>query len=228
MFLEPFAKNGRIILNDADGIAPEDRPSVQIDIERIQIEQDTAKSVQYNETQHLIDYNRASHPLIEIITAPQIRHPATAAALVRKIQATLKAVDAVTAGMEMGGLRADVNVSVRGERNINIIETAGVQIQEPENQAYHQLERSEARSLGQRTEIKNLSSFKAVHDAIVAERTRQIAILSTGGKVIGETRAWTLGEKESRTLRTKADEVDYRYMPDADLGPVVVSNVSTN
>ena len=217
MSLEPFAKNGKIVLYAADGIAPEDRPSVQIDIEKIQMEQDTAKSVQYNETQHLIDYNRASHPLIEIITAPQIRHPATAAALVRKIQASLKAVDAVTAGMEMGGLRADVNVSVRERKKTNSAATAGVQIQEP----------GEVGSLGQRTEIKNLSSFKAVHDAIVAERARQIAILSTGGKVVGETRAWTLGEKESRKLRTKEGEVDYRYMPDADLGPVAISRVSS-
>ena len=191
------------------------------------MEQDTAKSVQYREYQHLIDYNRASHPLIEIITAPQIHHPATAAALVKKIQAALKAVDAVTAGMELGGLRADVNVSVRRNKKTNFTATAGEQIQQQEYQAHHWLEGSKVGNLGQKTEIKNLSSFKAVHDAIIAERNRQIAILSTGGNVIGETRAWTLGEKESRKLRTKESEVDYRYMPDTDLSPVVISRVSS-
>ena len=224
--LEPLAKNGRVPLYAANGIAPEDGPVVHIDIERIQMEQDTAKSIQYSENQHLIDYNRASHPLIEIITAPQIHHPATAAALVKKIQAALKAVDAVTAGMEMGGLRADVNVSVRKRENEDYAKSAEVQRQQPNQEVRSRMESSEAGLLGQRTEIKNLSSLKAVYDAIVAERNRQVAILSTGDKVVGETRAWTLGEKESRKLRMKEGEVDYRYMPDADLGPLIVGKVS--
>jgi aspartyl-tRNA(Asn)/glutamyl-tRNA(Gln) amidotransferase subunit B len=78
--------------------------------------------------------------------------------------------------------------------------------------------------LGTRTEIKNLSSFKAVEDAIIAERDRQIAVLEAGGVVEGETRGWSLGSTETRRLRGKEGEVDYRYMPDPDLGPVVIGD----
>ena len=92
------------------------------------MEQDTAKSIQHGDGVHLIDFNRASHPLIEIITAPQIHHPATAAALVRKVQGLLKSVDAVTAGMEMGGLRADVNISVRRKRQNGMVSIRGREV----------------------------------------------------------------------------------------------------
>lgn len=127
----------------------------------------------------------------------------------RKIQQVLKGVGAVTAGMEVGGLRADVNVSVRRRDGAS----AG------DGEYYG------VTGLGQRTEIKNLSSFKAVEDAIVAERDRQIAVLEAGGVVEGETRGWTLGSTETRKLRGKEGEVDYRYMPDPDLGLVVVGEV---
>jgi len=76
--------------------------------------------------------------------------------------------------------------------------------------------------LGQRTEIKNLSSFKAVEDAIIAERDRQIAVLEAGGVIEGETRGWTIGSTETRRLRGKEGEVDYRYMPDPDIPPVII------
>src|SRR5438034_2446262 len=169
------------------------------------MEQDTAKSQELPSATCLLDFNRVSHPLIEIITLPQIHHPATAAACVKKIQGILQSVNAVTRGMEVGGLRADVNVSVR-RRN----ETPG-------KNEYHGI-----RGLGQRTEIKNLSSFKAVEDAIIAERDRQITVLEGGGIIEGETRGWTLGSTETRKLRGKEGEVDYRYMPDPDLGPVII------
>ena len=121
------------------------------------------------------------------------------------MQAVLKAVNAVTAGIEMGGLRADVNVSVRERADSGVVlgenSYAGVT------------------GLGQRTELKNLASFKAVEDAIVAERDRQIQMLESGGVVEGETRGWTLGEKTTKRLRGKEGEVDYRYMPDPDIAP---------
>ncbi|GME39602.1 Glutamyl-tRNA b subunit protein [Neofusicoccum parvum] len=204
-YYEPFARDGHITLHAHDGIAPEDGPTLTIGIKQIQMEQDTAKTIAQPPSTHLLDFNRVSHPLVEIITLPHIHHPATAAACVRKVQAILKSVDAVVAGMEVGGLRADVNVSVRERGG-----AAG-------DNEYHGV-----RGLGRRTEIKNLSSFKAVEDAIVAERDRQIDVLEAGGVVEGETRGWTLGSKETRKLRGKEGEVDYRYMPDPDLGPVVV------
>nr|C0NV09.2 RecName: Full=Glutamyl-tRNA(Gln) amidotransferase subunit B, mitochondrial; Short=Glu-AdT subunit B; Flags: Precursor [Histoplasma capsulatum G186AR] len=205
--IEPYAKNGSIWLGAHDGIAKEDGEGVQIGIKQIQMEQDTAKSQELPSSTYLLDFNRVSRPLIEIITLPQIHSATTAAACVRKIQAILQSVGAVTTGMEMGGLRADVNVSVRKRS-----EAAGD----------HQYDG--VAGLGQRTEIKNLSSFKAVEYAIIAERDRQIAVLKAGGTIQGETRGWTLGSTETRKLRGKEGEVDYRYMPDPDLGPVIIGD----
>lgn len=202
---EPFARNGHVDLFDYDGIAAEDGDKVRIDIKQIQLEQDTAKSTEYPPSTQLIDFNRVSHPLIEIITMPQIHTPATAAACVRKIQAILQSCSAVTTGMELGGLRADVNVSVR-QRD-----------EAPGSNQYDGV-----RGLGQRTEIKNLSSFKAVEDAIIAEKNRQIGILEGGGVVEGETRGWTIGSTETRKLRDKEGAVDYRYMPDPDIPPLII------
>ncbi|TID22000.1 Glutamyl-tRNA amidotransferase subunit B [Venturia nashicola] len=209
-YYEPFAKDGRITLYKHDGIAPEDGEEIVIGIKQVQMEQDTAKTIQETATSSLLDFNRVSHPLIEIITLPHIHHPSTAAACVRKVQAILKSVNACTAGMEIGGLRADVNVSVRRRHDTSIVEG--------ENQYYG------VTGLGQRTEIKNLSSFKAVEDAVVAERNRQIRLLENGGVVEGETRGWTLGSTETRRLRGKEGEVDYRYMPDPDIQPVFISD----
>ncbi|KAJ4862000.1 gatB/GatE catalytic domain-containing protein [Trichoderma breve] len=82
----------------------------------------------------------------------------------------------------------------------------------------------DSKKLGTRTEIKNLSTIKAVEDAIIAERDRQIRQLEAGGVIAGETRGWTIGSKETRRLRGKEGEVDYRYMPDPDLPPLVIGN----
>lgn len=198
-YYSPFAVSGNVHVYDHDGIAPEDGRIVNLAIKQIQMEQDTAKSNLQPPSTTLLDFNRVGHPLIEIITHPQIHHPQTAAACVRKIQSILQAVNAVTKGMELGGLRADVNVSVSPQG-------------------------SEA--LGQRTEIKNLNSFKAVEHAITAERDRQIAILESGGSIEGETRGWTLGSTETEKLRGKEGEVDYRYMPDPDIAPLIIGQVS--
>ena len=136
---------------------------------------------------------------------PQIHNPATAAACVRKIQAVLQSCSAVTTGMELGGLRADVNVSVRRR-----------------DEAPGTHEYDGVGGLGQRTEIKNLSSFKAVEEAIIAEKSRQIGVLESGGVIEGETRGWTIGSTETRRLRGKEGAVDYRYMPDPDLPPLFI------
>jgi len=211
-YYEPFARDGHITLDTHDfptGAAPAECP-ITIGIKQVQMEQDTAKTVQQPPSTHLLDFNRVSHPLIEIITLPQIHDPAMAAVCVRKIQVILKSVNACTAGMEMGGLRADVNVSVR-ERN-------GDASQGP--YSYHGV-----MGLGQRTEIKNLASLKAVEDAIIAERDRQIELLEGGGTVEGETRGWTLGSKTTKRLRGKEGEIDYRYMPDPDIAPVLLADV---
>lgn len=197
-YYEPFARDGRILLQPRDGIAAEDGDGIAVGIKQVQMEQDTAKTMAQAESTHWIDFNRTGVPLIEIITHPDIHHPATAAAFVRKVQILLNAVDSCVSGMETGGLRADVNVSVRRTEDHDS-------------------------PLGTRTEIKNLSSFKAVEDAIIAERDRQIAILDAGGVVEGETRGWSIGSTETRRLRGKEGEVDYRYMPDPDLSPLIIA-----
>lgn len=201
-FYEPFAMQGSITLSARDGIADEDGNSLRVGIRNIQMEQDTAKTLARPDGVQLVDFNRVGVPLIEIITEPEIHHPKTAAALVRKIQTYLNSVDACVSGMEAGGLRADVNVSVRrtdGPLGANA-------------------------PLGQRTEIKNLSSFKAVEDAIIAERDRQIAVLEAGGVILSETRGWAIGGTETTRLRGKEGEIDYRYMPDPDLAPLYIGD----
>jgi aspartyl-tRNA(Asn)/glutamyl-tRNA(Gln) amidotransferase subunit B len=208
-YYEPFAKDGVLELTAEDGVPAAElngASSLKIGVKQIQMEQDTAKTTSHPPSTYQIDYNRAGHPLIEVITLPHIHSPQTAAAVVRKIQATLKSVDACVTGMELGGLRADVNVSVRQRGTDGTSSYSGVS------------------GLGQRTEIKNLSSFKAVEDAIVAERDRQISVLEAGGVIEGETRGWSLGSTETTRLRGKEGEVDYRYMPDADLPPLLISS----
>ena len=175
-------------------------------IKQVQLEQDTARSQEQDSETTLIDFNRSGVALIEIISLPDLHSPRAAAAYVRKLQALLYAVDAVTTGMEDGGLRADVNVSVRRKGDVE------------GNFSY-----SGVKGLGQRTEIKNLSTFKGIEEAIKAERDRQISVLEGGGIIEAETRGWSAANpRETRRLRGKEGEVDYRYMPDPDLPPLYI------
>lgn len=194
--------SGQVVLTSEDGL--EDGREVVVHIKQVQLEQDTARSQEEDSTTTLIDFNRCGQALIEIISLPDLHSPREAAAYVRKVQSMLYAVDAVTTGMEQGGLRADVNVSVRRRGASN------------EGLSY-----GGVTGLGQRTEIKNLSTFKGIEDAIKAERDRQISILEGGGAVEGETRGWSITKpNETRRLRGKEGEIDYRYMPDADIPPL--------
>jgi len=205
-YYEPFARDGRLILTQQDGLPEADGERIEIGIKQIQLEQDTAKTQEQDEETNLIDFNRSGHALIEIISLPQLHSPEAAAAYVRKVQSILYAVDVTTTGMELGGLRADVNVSVRRLDD------------DSSNHSY-----SGVGGLGQRTEIKNLSSFRSVEDAVRAERDRQIDVLESGGAIEGETRGWSLSTPGvTRRLRGKEGEVDYRYMPDPDISPLYI------
>ena len=191
-----------IVVHDYDGIANEDGKQISVGIKQVQLEQDTAKTLTQPPSTQLLDFNRVSRPLIEIVTLPQIHHPSTAVATVRKIQSILRSVNACTTGMEMGGLRVDVNISVRRCR----VEAC-----------------TQTQVLGQRTEIKNLCSYKAIEEAIEVEKDRQVGVLQTGGLITGETRGWALGGQETIKLRGKEGEIDYRYLPEPDLPPVLIS-----
>ncbi|TGZ85017.1 Glutamyl-tRNA amidotransferase B subunit [Ascodesmis nigricans] len=192
-YYSPLAARGHFTLTPAwDGV---DTP-IQIGIRQVQLEQDTGKTLSAPPN-NLVDLNRVGAPLVEIITDPfPIEDSEIAGKALAKIQAYLKAVDACVLGMEWGGLRADVNVSVapRGSS-----------------------------TLGQRCEIKNLSSFKAVTDAVAAEAKRQISLLESGKEIVGETRGWDAEKGVTTRLRGKEGEVDYRYMPEPDLPPVDIA-----
>ncbi|KAK5092268.1 hypothetical protein LTR24_005405 [Lithohypha guttulata] len=205
-YYEPLARDGHLVLTQQDGLGEKDGGKIEIGIKQVQLEQDTAKTQEQDEVTSLIDFNRSGHALIEIISLPHLHTPEAAAAYVRKVQSILYAVDAATTGMELGGLRADVNVSVR---------------RLDDNTSNHSY--SGVGGLGQRTEIKNLSSFKSVEDAVRAERDRQIDVLESGGTIEGETRGWSLSAPGvTRRLRGKEGEVDYRYMPDPDISPLYI------
>ncbi|KAF4554518.1 Glutamyl-tRNA(Gln) amidotransferase subunit B-like protein [Elsinoe fawcettii] len=202
-YYAPFALSGSLVLKARD-LPRED--ALEVGIKQIQLEQDTAKSVSPPGTeQFLLDLSRVGAPLVEIISLPHIHSPGAAAAYVRKVRDVLRHVDACEGNMERGDLRADVNVSVKRKGSEGMgMGYAGVE------------------GLGTRTEIKNLNSIRAVEEAVRAERDRQIKVLEEGGVVEGETRGWTVGGTETTRLRGKEGEVDYRYMPDPDLGPVWV------
>jgi aspartyl-tRNA(Asn)/glutamyl-tRNA(Gln) amidotransferase subunit B len=201
-YYHPFAKNGHVVLGPGDG--REDDGHLKVNIKQVQLEQDTARTQEDDDGTFLVDFNRCGQALIEIISLPDLHSPRDAAIYVRKVQSILYAVDAVTTGMEDGGLRADVNVSVRRRSRLAVLGLTG---------------------LGQRTEIKNLNTFKGIEDAIKAERDRQIRILEQGGVVEGETRGWSMTHPhETKRLRGKEGEVDYRYLPDADIQPLYLGD----
>lgn len=203
-YYHPFAKDGKVSLNAADGLP--DGDETMVGIKQVQMEQDTARTQEQDAETKLVDFNRAGHPLIEIISWPHIHSPQAAVAYVKKVQALLFSVDAVTTGMESGGLRADVNVSVKRRGSTGTEQSYG-----------------DFTGLGTRTEIKNVSTIKGVEDAIRAERDRQIALLEAGGVVEAETRGWSMTNPGvTRRLRGKEGEVDYRYMPDPDIRPLYI------
>lgn len=203
-YYHPFAKDGFLKVTSNDDLA--ENEEVVVGIKQVQLEQDTARSQEQDGETTLIDFNRSGFALIEIISLPDLHSPRAAAAYVRKLQKLLFAVDAVTTGMEEGGLRADVNVSVRRRGDVQ------------GNFSYSGID-----GLGQRTEIKNLSTFKGIEEAIKAERDRQISVIESGGTIQAETRGWSAtNPRATRRLRGKEGEVDYRYMPDPDLPPLYI------
>lgn len=166
-------------------------------INRIHLEEDAGKLV-HSEwgSGTLVDYNRCGVPLIEIVTEPDLRSPEEAVAFLESLKSILKYTGVSDCKMEQGSLRCDVNVSVRKKGD---------------------------EAFGTRTEMKNVNSFKAAYRAMKYEAARQIEQLERGERVIQETRRWDDGKGKSFTMRTKEDAQDYRYFPDPDLVPVVLT-----
>lgn len=166
----------------------------RINITRIHLEEDAGKLVHQGDAV-FIDYNRGGVPLIEIVTEPDFRSAEEATEYLEMLQTTLRAVGVSDCRMQEGSLRCDVNISLR----------------RPGDSAY-----------GIRTEIKNLNSFTAVHDAIVFEYERQSAVLRAGGAVEQETRHFDADTGKTSALRGKENADDYRYFPEPDIIPVVI------
>lgn len=170
----------------------------KIGIHEIHMEEDAGKLVHDDWADcSLVDYNRSGVPLIEIVSEPDMRSADEVIAYLEKLRTTIQYLGASDCKLNEGSMRADVNLSVR---------EVG------------------ASEFGTRTEMKNLNSFKAIARAIEAERARQIELLEDGGKVIQETRRWDDNKEYSYAMRSKEDAQDYRYFPDPDLTPVIISD----
>ena len=169
-----------------------------IRIHEIHMEEDAGKLVhdEWDDTS-LVDYNRSGVPLIEIVSEPDMRSAEEVIAYLEKLRMTIQYLGASDCKLNEGSMRADVNLSVREVGS---------------------------EKFGTRTEMKNINSFKAIQHAIEGERERQIELLEEGRAVIQETRRWDDNKESSRPMRSKEDAQDYRYFPDPDLVPIVVSD----
>ena len=170
----------------------------QVGIHEIHMEEDAGKLVHdpYDDTS-LVDFNRSGVPLIEIVSEPDMRSADEVIAYLDKLRMIIQYLGASDCKLNEGSMRADVNLSVR---------EVG------------------AEQYGTRTEMKNLNSFKAIARAIENEQERQIDLLEEGKSVTQETRRWDDTKGYSYAMRSKEDAQDYRYFPDPDLVPIIISD----
>ncbi len=179
-------------------IETEDGTKKTIGIHEIHMEEDAGKLIhdEWGENS-LVDFNRSGVPLIEIVSEPDMRSADEVIAYLEKLRLIIQYLGASDCKLQEGSMRADVNLSVR---------EVGTE------------------EFGTRTEMKNLKSFKAIRRAIEGERERQIDLIEAGEKVIQETRRWDDAKEYSYAMRSKEDAQDYRYFPEPDLVPVVISD----
>jgi aspartyl-tRNA(Asn)/glutamyl-tRNA(Gln) amidotransferase subunit B len=169
----------------------------RIGIERLHIEEDTGRLVHADDHSHsLIDYNRSGVPLMEIVSRPDIETPEEARLYFQKLRQILVWIGVNSGNLEEGALRCDANVSVR-----------------PRGQ----------REYGTKIEIKNMNSFRAVEQAVAYEIKRQIGVLQSGGSLQQETRGWNDARGITESQRSKEFAHDYRYFPEPDIPPLVLS-----
>ena len=175
-------------------------------IERLHLEQDAGKSIHdMDPNSTYVDLNRSGVALMEIVSKPDVRSPAEAAAYVKKIRAIVIALGTCDGDMDKGNLRADVNVSVCKPGQYEKFRETG-----------------DFSHLGTRCELKNMNSFRFIQQAIEYEARRQIEIIEGGGSVDQETRLFDPVKVETRSMRSKEDAHDYRYFPDPDLLPLEI------
>lgn len=167
----------------------------KVGITRVHLEEDTARLLHHN-GYSLVDINRAGTPLMEIVSEPDMRDPEEARLYMQKLREILVYLGVSSGRMEEGSLRCDANISVR-----------------PRGQ----------QALGVKTEIKNMNSFRAVERALAYEAQRQIALLRAGETIHQETRGWVETRGITVSQRSKEEAHDYRYFPEPDLPPLVIS-----
>jgi len=161
----------------------------KVNITRVHLEEDTAKSIHKGDYS-LVDFNRASAPLMELVTEPDIRTGEEAKEFCEGLQKILQFLNVSDANMEKGQMRCEVNIS---------------------------LKKKDAKEYGTKVEVKNLNSFKAVKDAIEFETKRQEEVLERGEEVVQETRGWDENRRITFSQRKKESAHDYRYFPEPDL-----------
>ncbi|MEM7588887.1 MAG: Asp-tRNA(Asn)/Glu-tRNA(Gln) amidotransferase subunit GatB [Myxococcota bacterium] len=170
----------------------------QVMLQRIHIEEDAGKNLHSQDSPlSYVDYNRAGAALLEVVTEPQLHSVDDAMQAVKSLRSIVMYLGICDGNMQEGSLRADVNISVR---------------------------KKGCKQMGTRTEIKNLNSIRFMGQAIAYESRRQILQLQEGKSIQHETRAWDDNRKETRSLRSKEQQHDYRYFPDPDLPVLHVSN----
>jgi len=178
-------------------ITRKDGSEQQVRLTKIHLEEDAGKSIHLAEEKDtMVDLNRAGVPLIEIVTEPELKSGEDAALLLNEIRKIVRYLDICDGNMEEGSLRCDANISVM---------PAGSTV------------------LGQKVEVKNMNSMRNVQKAVEYEIKRQINILEKGGGVLSETRTFDTIKGTTSGMRTKETLTDYRYFPEPDLSPVIIS-----
>lgn len=175
----------------------EDGTTKRIGVRRVHMEEDTGKLTHLDNGGSLVDYNRSSVPLLEIVSEPDIRSGYEARAYATKIRQILRYLGVNSGDMEKGVFRVEPNISIRPLGSTKF---------------------------GTRTELKNLNSFRVLTDGTDFELKRQAAVLDAGGQVVQETRGWHEGRRETFSQRIKEEAEDYRYFPEPDLPPLQLDN----
>jgi len=186
----PYAENGHMDIKLSSGDIK------RIGVTRIHIEEDAGKSIHAGE-ESFINFNRASMPLIEIVSEPDMRTSEEAYQYLNLVRDALKYTKISDVSMELGSLRCDANISVMHKGS---------------------------EKFGTRVEVKNLNSFKGVARAIDYEISRQIEELENGGEVFQETRLWDEEAQVTRVMRSKEEAMDYRFFPEPDLVKIVITD----
>jgi aspartyl-tRNA(Asn)/glutamyl-tRNA(Gln) amidotransferase subunit B len=185
-----------IILSGFVDAPLEDGSTVRVSVHHAHMEEDAGKLTHFGDYS-LVDLNRAGTPLIEIVSEPDMHSPAEAKAYATELYLLMTYAGVTLGDLYHGNMRFDVNVSVALKG---------------------------ASELGLRAEVKNLNSFRSVEKAAEYEMHRQIELLEKGERVVQETRGWDEAQQKTNSQRSKEDSQDYRYMPDADIPPIVLSD----